>query len=238
VKPLLLIRHEAFDTMGLAPACFEQGGLRLHVVNAWEPHADWPDLQEVAGLVVFGGSMNANRIDRYPFLERDRTYLRRAMGDEAPPVLGICLGAQLMASAMDVPVVKSPVKEVGFARLLPTEAGRDDPLLSAFETGDMVFHWHEDMVAQPSGSVLLAAGDDVPVQAFRVGRRAWGVQFHPEVTAEELEIWFDEAGDAMEPEWGKSAQDVRKEMALYLDAQHARARALFTRFAAEVRRAA
>jgi GMP synthase-like glutamine amidotransferase len=218
--------------MGVAPSVFEANGAHLRVVDAWADDGEWPAPSDVAGLVVFGGVMNADQVDLYPFLARERELMREAL-TAGTPVLGVCLGAQLLARALDRPVYRSPVREFGFVPLAPTESARHDPLLSAIQPGDRIFQWHEDTFDLPSEAELLVTGEQVVTQAFRAGpdAPAWGIQFHAEVTAEELESWFDEAGPKVEAEWGRTYDEVRAEMRQHLPTQHERAGELFGRFA-------
>ncbi len=234
MKPVLLIGHDVWETFGLARPALEAQELDLLVHDSRAEGAVLPGIEDVSGIVVFGGEMNVDQTDRYPFLAGERALVGEAV-DRGIPYLGICLGAQVLARAVDTPVFPAPVKEIGFAELHPTEAAPDDPLVSVFEDGDMVFHWHEDTFDLPPGAVLLATGDHVEVQAFRVGDRAWGLQFHFEVDRPELELWLDDAGDGLKEAWGKSADEIRREAALHLATQERRAGELLRRFAAEVR---
>jgi len=104
-------------------------------------------------------------------------------------------------------------------------------LLSAFQTGDRVFQWHEDTFDLPAGAELLATGDDVPHQAFRFGRTAWGVQFHFEVDAPGVEAWLRVAEPTLSRDWKRSADEIRDELRMYLDEQQQRSRALLAAFA-------
>jgi GMP synthase-like glutamine amidotransferase len=115
-----------------------------------------------------------------------------------------------------------------------TDAGRLDPLVGAFHSGDRVFQWHEDTFDLPAGAELLAAGDDVQVQAFRMVWNAWAVQFHFEVDAEGVNAWLRSAAPSLERVWKRSADEVRDELRVYLDAQQQRARVLLAGFAAQV----
>ena len=156
--------------------------------------------------------------------------MRRAV-DAGMPVLGICLGAQMLARAFDARVYRAPLREFGFKPVRITEAGEADPLLGVFRSGDRVFQWHEDTFDLPDGAELLAAGDEVQVQAFRVGRNAWGVQFHPEVDAEGVDAWLRVAEPSLERVWKRSGEEIREELRRYLDAQQQRSRQLFSAFA-------
>ena len=168
----------------------------------------------------------------------DRTLTREAV-EAGVPYLGVCLGAQILARALDRPVMKAARREVGFQPVHPTEAASDDALLSGFTDGDRVFQWHEDTFDLPEGATLLATDDDVPHQAFRVGDLAWGIQFHFEVDGAELEAWLDEADSLMDLEatWGKSSEDIRLEAKEHMAAHEERGREVFRRFADVVRRA-
>ena len=129
----------------------------------------------------------------------------------------------------------APIREIGFNALHPTEAAPDDPLMSVFADGDMVFHWHEDTFELPHGAALLGTGDQVLLQAFRVGDRAWGLQFHFEVDRLEIELWLESAGEEEVAAWGKTTRQILGEADRYLAAQEGRAREVFRRFGDAVR---
>jgi GMP synthase-like glutamine amidotransferase len=231
VEPLLLIRNDPVDTLGVARDLLATD-VPVRAVDAWETRLPAPE--DISGVVAFGGSMNVDETDRYPYLADERSFLRTCV-DGGMPVLGVCLGAQLLARALDAPVTKAPVKEIGFTSIHPTQAGTRDALLGCFEDGDFVFHWHEDTFELPANGELLATGDEIPMQAFRAGERAWGIQFHLEIDRPEIELWFDDAGDDVEEKWGKSRATVLAETDRFLSAQTERARDAFGRFAAIVR---
>jgi len=235
VKPLLLVRNDGFETYGVAVPSLRSAGAELLLVDAFEGQP-LPELSEVAGVVMLGGTVNADQVDRYPFLLEDRTLTREAV-EAGVPYLGVCLGAQILARALDRPVMKAARREVGFQPIHPTESASDDALLSGFTDGDRVFQWHEDTFDLPEGATLLATDDDVPHQAFRVGDLAWGIQFHFEVDGAELEAWLDEADSLMDLEatWGKSSEDIRLEAKEHMAAHEERGREVFRRFVEVVR---
>jgi GMP synthase-like glutamine amidotransferase len=203
-------------------------------LDAFEASARWPDLEEIGGLIVFGGEMNVDETEQHPYLLAERDLMRRAV-DAGLPVLGICLGAQMLARALDARVYRAPVRELGFKTVRLTAAGERDILLSAFQTGDRVFQWHEDTFDLPDGADLLMAGDDVPHQAFRFSRNAWGVQFHFEVERDGVEAWLRVSEPTLSRDWTRTADEVRDELRIYLDAQQQRSRALLAAFAQQVR---
>lgn len=236
MRPLLFVGHDPNETFGLAAKAFHDAGLMVHEHRAGTG-AVLPDLERIRGLVMFGGSMNVDMTDRFPYLAEERALVRSAV-DAQIPYLGICLGAQMLARAMDRKVYPAGVREFGFTALRPSSHATDDPLVSVFAEGDMVFHWHEDTFELPHAATLLARGDHVPLQAFRVGDRAWGLQFHIEVDRAELELWLESAGDDGVRAWGKTRQQVIDEADRFLGTQEAKARELFRRFADVVRAAA
>lgn len=234
MRPVVGIRNDRDDTLGISGAVLAEAAIRMVRLDAFEPGVQWPELEEIAGLIVFGGEMNVDEIDRHPYLLAQRELMRRAV-DAGMPVLGICLGAQMLARAFDARVYRAPVRELGFKSVRVTQAGERDALLGAFQTGDRVFQWHEDTFDLPAGADLLASGDDVPNQAFRLGPRAWGVQFHFEVDADGVEAWLRVAEPALEGAWKRTADEVRDELRIHLSAQQQRSRLLLAAFAHQVR---
>src|SRR6202165_2305049 len=182
MKPVLCVRNDPDDTLGITASGLGEAGVPLVRLDAFEAEVRWPDLEEIGGLIVFGGEMNVDETERHPYLLTQRERMRLAV-DAGLPVLGICLGAQMMARAFDARVYRAPVRGLGLKPVRVIDMGQGDVLLRAFQTGDRVFQWHEDTFDLPAGAELLVAGDDVPIQAFRIGTRAWGVQFHLEVDA-------------------------------------------------------
>ena len=237
MKPVLLVRNDTYESFGLAAPTFAWEGLDLVTANL-PAGAELPPLGDVGGVVMFGGTKNVDQVEAFPYLARARDYTRQAV-DAFVPFLGICLGCQILARALNQPVPKAPVKECGFEPIRPTADGKADALLSGYADGDMVLQWHEDTMDLPAEATLLATGDAIPVQAFRVGDRAWGIQFHQEVDATELAWWIGIADDEIDLEgtWGKSAEQLRAESARYMAAHEERGRELFRRFAGVVREA-
>jgi GMP synthase-like glutamine amidotransferase len=230
VKPLLVVRHEKTAPLGILEREFERENI------AWRYHDCWtaaalPDIADVSGLVVLGGSMNADEFDDYPYLLEVRRFMKAAVEKERP-VLGICLGAQMLGRALDAAVYPSPRREIGFVNV--RVAGKDDDLLAPFAPSSRVFQFHEDTVSLPPDSELLFTGDDIEVQAFRVGARAYGVQFHFEVTMAEVEAWCDEVAD-LEAGWGMSKESVLQQAQAELEPQQEKGREVARRFAALLR---
>jgi len=180
---LLAIQHVPWETPHrILDAC---GGLAVHTVKplAGQP---LPAHDEVAGAVVMGGPMNVDEVQRYPALATEREWLAEAVRRELP-VLGICLGAQLLARALGAEVRPGEAVELGFA---PVEvADHDDPILGGLAPGGEVLHWHGDVFDLPDGATPLASSKLTEHQAFRAGN-AWGVLFHPEADFALVEAWM------------------------------------------------
>jgi GMP synthase (glutamine-hydrolysing) len=159
----------------------------LHVQTA-KPLAGQPlpDHDEVAGAVVMGGPMGIHEVDRHPGLASEREWLAEALR-RGMPLLGICLGAQLIASGLGAKVSPGEGPELGYA---PVEVlDPDDPLLGALAPSTTVLHWHGEVLDLPEGATHLARSERTEVQAFRHGN-AWGVLFHPESDLALLEAWL------------------------------------------------
>ncbi len=183
-RPILLaIQHVPWETPHrILDAC---GGLDVHTVKPLTGQA-LPDHDVVAGAVVMGGPMGVEETDRHPELAAEREWLAEALRQEMP-VLGICLGAQLLARALGAEVRAGEGPELGYSPVEVLDAG--DPILGAMAPSTTVLHWHGDVFDLPDGAVHLARSERTEIQAFRHGN-AWAVLFHPESDSALLEAWL------------------------------------------------
>jgi GMP synthase (glutamine-hydrolysing) len=180
---LLAIQHVPWEgPHRILDAC---GALHIHTVKplAGQP---LPPHEEVAGAVVMGGPMNADEVERFPGLAAEREWLAEAVRREQP-VLGICLGAQLLARALGAEVRAGEGPEIGFAPVVVSDP--EDPLLGGLAPSTDVLHWHGDVFDLPDGAQPLASSAMTEHQAFRIGN-AWGVLFHPEADFALVEVWL------------------------------------------------
>ena len=146
-------------------------------------------------VMVFGGSMHPDQDDRFDWLEREEAYLRRVLAEDVP-VVGVCLGAQMLARAAGARVRPSSSPEIGWFDVELTPAGRYDPVLGVLPARVEAFQWHSYTFEVPGGATELARSA-ICTQAFRAGLRAWGIQFHAEVTLSMLRSWIVEDGDEL-----------------------------------------
>jgi GMP synthase (glutamine-hydrolysing) len=186
-RTAVAIRHVAFeDLAAFAPPLAAAGyDVRYHDVGV-DP-LDGLDALSPDLLIVLGGPIGVYETAFYPFLI-DEIRLLAGRIAERRPTLGICLGGQLMAAALGAPVRKGPAKEIGFAPVELTEAGRQS-CLSAFE-GAPILHWHGDAFELPEGATRLASTPLCPNQAFAIGRNILGLQCHPEIGSVGFERWL------------------------------------------------
>jgi GMP synthase-like glutamine amidotransferase len=138
-----------------------------------------PDYKKVDLLIVMGGPMSVNHEGNFPWLAAEKEFIRNCIGAEKP-VLGICLGSQLIANAMGARVYRNPEKEIGW---FPVQGiGHSDSSIFRFPYAFEVFHWHGDTFDLPEGAIQLASSEATKNQAFQLGKSVIGIQFHPETT--------------------------------------------------------
>ena len=186
---LLVIQHVPHERLGTFEPAFKEAGCSCRVLNAHDSKAAWPRADDVDGIVTMGGPVSVDEHAAYPYLTRERELLREALNAEKP-ILGICLGAQLLAAALGARVTKNPQKEIGWYPLMREPGADGDPLCEAFGQTETVFQWHGDTFALPKGAVRLFSSPLCPEQAFRYGETTYGLQFHVEVTEAIVRAWM------------------------------------------------
>ncbi len=219
MRKLLVFQHVATEPLGHLDPLLRASGVRIRYVNfEREPRAE-PDVRRYDALVVLGGPMNVDQADRMPHLHFEMSAIREAMERELP-VLGICLGAQLLAQAMGGVVHPNPVPEIGWYRLHTRAAAHDDRLFRHFERHpNYVFQWHAYTFALPPGAVPLAWSRKCRNQAYRLGKCAWGLQFHLEADDALIGRWLaSESGRAeIDRHWsGRRVAQIRRATRLHL----------------------
>jgi GMP synthase (glutamine-hydrolysing) len=183
---VLLLTHEEMGPAGLFADVVRERGDELVEWNVSQgPPPQSPE--QFDALVVFGGSMHVDQEDEHPWLPDQHVLVKGAL-DRAQPLLGVCLGAQLVARVLGARVGPASRPEIGWHPVELTEAGRADPVLGALPTQFDALEWHSYAFDLPAGAELLAQSPVCP-QAFRLGDTTWGVQFHPEATIAMLKGW-------------------------------------------------
>lgn len=184
---VVAIRHVTFEDLGVWKPWFDANGYSVTYVDA--PVADLHAVDPLASdlMIVLGGPIGAYQQDRYPFLVDELRLIEQRIA-AGKPLLAVCLGAQLVATALGAHVSRMGHKEIGFAPLSLTEAGRDSPLAPL--AGRPVLHWHGDQFDLPQGATLLASSELCPHQAFTLGSNVLALQFHAETDCHTLESWL------------------------------------------------
>jgi GMP synthase (glutamine-hydrolysing) len=165
-------------------------------LEAWSSASAAPlprPLEDYGAVLVFGGSMHADQDDRHPWLRDEDALLRRLL-ELGVPTLGVCLGVQLLAKAAGGAVYPAPAPEIGWFPIELTEAGGRDPLLGLLPQSFHAFQWHYYTYDVPAEAEELARSETC-TQAFRLGESAWGIQFHAEITMDEIVEWSEDGED-------------------------------------------
>ena len=183
---VLAFRHVPFEHLGRIEPELERRGIGIDYADLYQPGAAAPDPARYDGLIFMGGAMSVN--DGLPYLEREARWIAQAM-EAGRPVLGVCLGAQLIAKALGARVYRNPVKEIGWFEIELTGEGAADPLFAGAAQRETVFQWHGETFDLPPGARWLASSPACRHQAFRIGDSAYALQFHLEVTPEMIADW-------------------------------------------------
>jgi len=183
---VLAFRHVPFEGTGHIVSVLEARGIGCDYADLYRDGVPDPDIAAYAGLIFLGGPMSAN--DPLPYFDRERVLIARAV-ERGQPLLGICLGSQLIARSLGADVHRNAENEIGWFDIEFTEGAVRDPLFAGIPGPATVFHWHSDTWELPPGAELLAQSQACRNQAFRAGRNIYGLQFHLEVTPAMIADW-------------------------------------------------
>ena len=189
MKEIIAIRHVAFEHLGILAPVLSGRGYRIRYLEAGVDDLAAVDPLKPDLLVILGGPIGAREADQYPFLSKELRLVERRLEAERP-ILGICLGAQLMAMSLGSSVYNGKAKEIGWAPVRLTPEGRVSCLEPLSGCDYRVLHWHGDTFDLPEGARRLASTHLTENQAFALGEYALGLQFHLEVQAAEIERWL------------------------------------------------
>ena len=195
-EEVLIFQHDPFEDAGLFAEVLEKQRASYRTVRLFHGETPTDDWQDIRALIILGGSMRGSDEEKYPFLRWEKRIIRAAI-DEAIPILGVGLGAELLATVLGAAVYHGPVKEIGWYSISLSPDGQADRFLGYLSESATVFQWHGGGFDLPRGAVGLASSLNYKNQAFRVGKNVYGLQFHLEVTARMIERWvYERAKDS------------------------------------------
>ncbi len=189
MKRVIVLRHLAFEDLGVFESEFLSAGHRPIYLDAGLHSLGDVDLEPSDLLVILGGPIGADEEEMYPILKDEFLFLETALS-KSVPVLGICLGAQMIARVFGAHIKAMPQKEIGFGKIELTDAGKRSCLGPIEASGSHVLHWHGDTFDLPKDADLLASSPMAENQAFSVGERVLGLQFHLELDPKAFERWL------------------------------------------------
>jgi GMP synthase (glutamine-hydrolysing) len=226
--------HDASEGAGLIAETLKDRGIAFQPVHLYQGEGLPRDTSDLEGLVIMGGPMNVDEVDRYPFLLPELQLIEKVLS-EKKPILGVCLGAQLIAKALGARVFANKQREVGWHPISMTEAAKSDPYFSKLPQTLTVLHWHGDTFELPSGAVHLAQSAPCENQAFRWGDNVYALQFHIEATPSMLRAWCSsEAGASYARSAGETPEGILKATPVAFGRLEPQARAFLTRYVSAV----
>ncbi|HIA64772.1 TPA: type 1 glutamine amidotransferase [Candidatus Poribacteria bacterium] len=190
-KIFLVLQNVECEGLGSLADILTSHGYDYNIVRLAKGEKAPKTMGNYAGLIILGGPMNVYQTDQFPFL-LDADRLIKQAGNEDKPLLGICLGSQLIAKALDTKVYSGEHKEIGWLPISLSNQAKTDPLFSHLPPKLTVFQWHGDTFNLPQSAIHLASSDLFQNQDFRLGQACYALQFHLEVTGGMVDTWLDE----------------------------------------------
>ena len=191
-KPVLIVQHAPHEHPAALRRALESQGVMTLLVEVFNGEV-LPDSSQIRGLVSLGGPMGAHDEGDHEWISPEIELMRRCFSEDKP-IAGVCLGAQLLARSFGATVVKNPVPEIGWFPIELSSYGKDDRILSVAGASPLVYHWHYDTFELPKDAKHLAGSEGCGNQAFRVGERTYGFQFHPEADRQLVLEWLSIEG--------------------------------------------
>jgi len=226
---VLVLQHVPHEGLGTIGPLIREFGLDADFLRVFRNERIPLQIEGYSALIVLGGPMGVYEDDIYPFIKGELRLIRSAL-NERVPILGVCLGAQLLAKAAGADVYKGGKKEIGWYNVELTGDGLNDRLFQGLPEELTVFQWHGDTFDVPEGARRLASSKLFPNQVIRVGPCAYGIQFHLEVTEEMIREWLAVNKDELGPLESIDPKKIAKEIPANIQTLHAHGRAVISRF--------
>lgn len=204
-----VLQHAHCETLGRIEDALERAGIAADYVCPFKGQAVPKGMRDAAGLIVMGGPMGMYEHPRFPFLLDEMRLIEDAIREEKP-VLGICLGSQLLAGTLGAAVTKGTQKEIGWFPVRLLESARMDKLWADVDNSFTAYHWHGDIFDLPQGATVLASSDQTECQVFCYGDNAYGFLFHLEVTERIVQEMVEAFADELEEARIDGRQMIRK----------------------------
>lgn len=228
MRPLLAIQHTPVENLGTIESVLREASIPYEYVRTYEGEPIPGNAEGLRGLIVLGGPMGVYETEQYPHLKEEIQLIKDALERDIP-VLGVCLGSQLLAQALGAEVRPTGTKELGWGEVKTTDEAFYDSLFGSLGGRFTAFHWHGDAFELPEGAALLASSVPTSVQAFRFGEKAYGLLFHLEVdewlVRRILDTFEEEAREA-----GEDPYEILRQTPTHLPQLMARAARFYERF--------
>lgn len=229
MQSVWVLQHTPSETLGTIEDVLRGHLIGVNYIETYEGESVPGEMAGQAGLIVMGGPIGVYEHAKYPFL-RDEMRLIESALKLGKPVLGVCLGSQLLAAVLGAEVKKGERKELGWHAVALSELAVEDPVFTGVRPEFWPFHWHGDVFSLPKQAAGLASSRQTPHQAFRYGKNAYGILFHLEVTREQISQMLLDFADELH-EAGGSATDITEQVPRYLPGLQEIAGGVFGRWA-------
>jgi GMP synthase (glutamine-hydrolysing) len=193
---ILVLQHHPAENLGAIADALEEAALAWQYVRVFDRHPIPKDVKGLGGLIVMGGAQTVYQLDRYPYLRDEMALIEGALKADKP-ILGVCLGSQLLAATLGAQVRRGEQREIGWYPVRLNDNAKDDRLTSGLPSEFVAAHWHSDVFDLPKDAIALASSDKTAVQAYRYGAKAYGLLFHAEMTREIMAALVSEFGEGL-----------------------------------------